>query len=46
MLLSDSDFEALLKEGVLPLVAVKSEDSIAFPTMLSIAEPKAGLVGL
>jgi type VI secretion system protein ImpC len=45
VLLSDNDCLALLEEGVLPLVAVKSSDSIVFPHMQSIADPPATLAG-
>jgi type VI secretion system protein ImpC len=45
VLLSDNDCQALLSDGVLPLAAIKSSDSIAFPRMLSIATPAALLAG-
>jgi type VI secretion system protein ImpC len=45
VLLSDNDCQALLSDGVLPLAAIKSSDSIAFPRMLSIANPAALLAG-
>jgi type VI secretion system protein ImpC len=38
VLLSDHDCEALLDEGVLPLVAVKGSDTIVFPRMRGIGE--------
>jgi type VI secretion system protein ImpC len=45
VLLSDHDCQTLLEEGVLPLVAVKSSDTVVFPKMQSIADPAAGLAG-
>jgi len=44
VLLSDHDIHALLDEGVLPLAAVKSSDTVVFPRMQSIAKPASELV--
>jgi len=45
VLLSENDCQALLDEGVLPLAAVKSSDTIVFPRVRSIAASTATLAG-